>query len=57
MPVFCLRWVLREVLREGVEIWTGRKGVEVMEVGGEKRVRVRFEDGNFEEGDFLVGTY
>ena len=60
MPVFLLRWVLREVLREGVDVRTGRRGVEVGEVvdaEGEKKVRLRFDDESVEEGDFLVGMF
>lgn len=55
MPVFVLRWVLKQELEVGVDVRKGRRGVEVSELEDGKKVRVRFDDESFEDGDFLVG--
>lgn len=55
-PIFVLRWVLKEVLGEGVEERRGKRSVGVEENELRGKVRLLFDDGTVEEGDLLVGT-
>jgi len=54
-PQFINRWLLREVLIEGVSIQLGKRVTSVDDDTGEGWAEVVFEDGSKDSADLVVG--
>jgi hypothetical protein len=55
-PQFVYRWLLREILIEGVNVQRGRRVTRVDNATGEGWAEVVFDDGSKDSADLVVGT-
>lgn len=54
-PQFVHRWVLKDILSQGVNVVCGRRVSRADDANG--RVRITFDDGSIEDADLVVGGY
>ena len=54
-PQFVYRWLLREILIEGVNVQRGRRVTRVDDATGEGWAEVVFDDGSKDSADLVVG--
>jgi hypothetical protein len=54
-PQFVYRWLLREILIEGVNVQRGRRVTRVDDATGEGWAEVVFDDGSKDSADLIVG--
>jgi hypothetical protein len=54
-PQFVHRWLLREILIEGVNVQRGRRVTRVDDATGEGWAEVVFDDGSKDSADLVVG--
>jgi hypothetical protein len=54
-PQFLYRWLLREILVEGVNVQRGRRVTRVDDATGEGWAEVVFDDGSKDSADLVVG--
>lgn len=55
-PQFIHRWLLRDILSEGVSVQGGKRVVRVNNDGPGGRAELVFEDGSKESADLVVGA-
>ena len=54
-PQFVYRWLLREILVQGVTVQLGKRVTRVENATGEGRAEVIFDDGSRDSADLVVG--